>query len=86
MGNQQYYPQIYYKFGQPFYYDEYGVAHCWWCPIPAQSPTKKRMQSAGVTKKTTVDESVLVESQIELAHETSTANLVNQYKRVMDDL
>ena len=50
------------------------------------SPTKKRMQSAGVTKKTTVEESVLVESQIELAHETSTANLVNQYKRVMDDL
>jgi hypothetical protein len=50
------------------------------------SPIKKRMQSALVVRTNKIDESALVESQIELAHETSTTKLVNQYKRVMEDL
>lgn len=50
------------------------------------SPQKKRMQSALVVRTNKIDESALVESQIELAHETSTTKVVNQYKRVMEDL
>lgn len=53
---------------------------------PQKQSPQKRVQTANASRTRPVDESLLVQSQIELAHEASTTKLVAQYKRVMEDL